>query len=164
LLAIAASVITNWFQWKTERKKLQILLSQKISEIERQLSADYSRRFNEKKWAVYVEFVRMLKGLFEFELKELDGDDPEFHRFQKESERDLLVVASQLLLIGSDEVIKAFADWRTLHYVNGFKDRVALNAYIKLVNEMKFDLGHQNSQVNMYDMLESFVPKYNMRF
>lgn len=110
------------------------------------LEQEYLKRFNDKKWGVYTEFAKLLQAppqdIFE------DG-----RRQAAET-----AIASQIVLIGSDEVVRAFRDWRESMAVHGRAQRVTDEKLFLLVANMRRDLGIKYSNLEVDDLLGVLNP------
>ena len=137
LTAFATSVSTSWVFWRQEKAKLE---------------QEYLKRFNDKKWVVYTDFTKLLHSLFTDESSDLPG------REQRPAE---ISIASQLVLIGSDEVVKAFRDWREASMVYGKSQKETKEKLFTLVVKMRNDLGAKYSNLEIEDLLGALEPGFN---
>jgi hypothetical protein len=116
------------------------------------LEQEYLKRFNDKKWDVYTEFTKSLQEFLAD--KETDFSDP-VHRSSEET-----ALASQLVLIGSDEVVKAFRAWRETSMVYGRSQKEAKDKLFMLVATMRNDLGIKYSKLEVDDLLGALEPGF----
>jgi hypothetical protein len=131
--AIATSVCTSWLYWRKAR-----------SDLER----EYLSRFNTQKWAVYTRFVQSLQSLLNIESAESAGA-----AYQE------MVFASQISLIGSDEVVKTFRRWREVNRIYGKSHTLARERLFDLVVRMRNDLGVKYSKLSAEDILGVLDPE-----
>ena len=131
ITALATGVFASMEVWR--RKKAD-------------LEREFQKRFNEKKWEVYTEFAKLLQApsLSTFEMD---------HRQEAET-----AIASQIVLIGSDEVVRAFRDWRESAAVHGKAQRVTSEKLFVLVANMRRDLGIKYSNLEVDDLLGVLNP------
>ena len=110
------------------------------------LEQEYLKRFNDRKWDVYTEFAKLLQAppqdIFE------DG--------RRQAAKT--AIASQIVLIGSDEVVRAFRDWRESMAVHGKAQRVTDEKLFLLVANMRRDLGIKYSNLEVDDLLGVLNP------
>ena len=119
-----------------------------------ELEKEYQKRFNEKKWNTYTEFTISLRKM----LEKAQARESESLSFS--IDESLMNLATELLLVGSDDVVKAFRNWRTLSTINGPTDVSTLNTLFSLINEMRKDPGIKTSDLFIEDMLGSLIPNY----
>jgi hypothetical protein len=115
---------------------------------------EYEKRFNEKKWKTYLDFTTVIVKFF----KIAKTRDNVSLRERYELELDHLV--ADLLLVGSDSVIIAYRDWRTILYMEGYFEATSLRLLFDVVIEMRKDLGNNKTQVDFDQMLGMLVPHY----
>jgi hypothetical protein len=135
--ALATGVFTSWGFWRMKKAELE---------------KEYLKKFNEKKWEVYTEFTESLQNFLAD--KETDFSDP----VRSLSEETAL--ASQLVLIGSDEVVKAFRAWRETSMVYGRSQKEAKDKLFMLVATMRNDLGIKYSKLEVDDLLGALEPGF----
>ena len=110
------------------------------------LESEFSRRFNNRKWEVYTEFTKLLYQNLAGIQRNFDVPFPNFN------ESDLISIASQIMLSGSDNVIHAFRLWRESVHVNGPGDDLSKQRLTSLVVEMRRDLGNKFTKLEMEDL------------
>ena len=114
-----------------------------------ELEQSYLLKFNEKKWAVYTDFTQSLQKLLSDTLYDLGNDD------QNATEAAL---ASQIVLIGSDEVVRAFREWRQAVAIHGKSQQATRMKLFTLVAKMRNDLGIKYSTLEVEDLLGALNP------
>ena len=120
------------------------------------LENEYRKRFNEKRWAIYVKFTDWVRLAVETYI------DPNVtpQRLLRNLEKDLVIIASELVISSSDNVIKRFKHWRVLLNINGLWDQTTTHGMIELILEMRKDLGESTTSIGVDDILGSLVPNY----
>ncbi|MBE0683777.1 MAG: hypothetical protein IH589_17870 [Anaerolineales bacterium] len=136
LTAFATGFVTSWGYWRQAKA---------------QLEKEYQSRFNTKKWEVYTEFTKLLHGFLINNSVDLAGAT------QQQNE---IVLASQLVLIGSDEVVRSFRDWRESSMAYGKSHAVAKEKLFNLVVKMRNDLGIKYSKLALEDLLGALEPGF----
>lgn len=113
------------------------------------LQREYDNRFNTKRWEIYLSMVEITREIFA--KKQLRGDDSVNLRNKIE------LLKTQILLIGSHQVVTAFTIW--LKYREDFGDlhEYTLDKFHTLVTEMRKDLGLQTNQPELDVMLGLFL-------
>lgn len=114
-----------------------------------ELEQQYLITFNEKKWEVYTDFTKLLQKLLSDVSLDLQNDD------QTTAETAL---ASQIVLIGSDEVVRAFREWREAVVIHGKSQQVTRKKLFTLVAKMRNDLGIKYSTLEVEDLLGALNP------
>jgi hypothetical protein len=120
--ALITAYITFWVNWKKARADLE---------------NEFQRRFNDKKWEVYTEFTKFLRHY----------SNRNFGDSGNDSDDELGLLASQILLAGSDKVVRAFQLWRESARVHGNSDETAREKLFHLVLEMRKDLGNRQTRL-----------------
>jgi len=92
-MALATAFLTSWGYWRNAKADLE---------------KEYSSRFNTKKWEVYTAFTALVPEIIGAEA--INVDEPA----ELPSVNSL---ASQIVIAGSDKVIKAFGVWRGTAHV-----------------------------------------------
>jgi hypothetical protein len=133
--AIATGIVTSWLYWRQAKADLE---------------KEYLKKFNEKKWVVYTEFTSLLQDL----LSDKETDFPELERHVSNE----TALASQIVLIGSDEVVKAFHAWRETSRVYGKTQKETREKLFILVATMRNDLGIKYSKLEINDLLGALEP------
>jgi len=136
LTAFVTGFITFWGFWRQAKADLD---------------KEYQSRFNTKKWEVYTEFTKLLHGFLTNNSADLAGTT---------QQQDEIVLASQLVLIGSDEVVRAFRDWRESSMAYGKSHAVAKEKLFNLVAKMRNDLGIKYSKLALEDLLGALEPSF----
>jgi hypothetical protein len=113
------------------------------------LEQEYLRTFNSKKWEVYTEFTKLLQNLLADKSTDLPG---------LEQQPEEIALASQLVLIGSDEVVRRFRDWRETSTVYGKSQKETREKLFVLVATMRNDLGIKHSKLEIEDLLGALKP------
>lgn len=137
LTAFATGIITSWVYWRNKKAELE---------------QEYLKRFNEEKWEVYTEFTKLLYNL----LLDETVDFPGWGQLPAE-----VVIASQLILIGSDDVVRAFRDWRETSMVYGKSQVETKQKLFLLIAIMRNDLGVKYSKLEVEDLLGALEPKFS---
>lgn len=130
--ALATAAVTFWGSWRQVKADLQ---------------KEYEGRFNEQKWNVYSKFMK-----FEGQ-KSLAASTANWELFRKlDSEHADLI--SGLLLVASDEVIRAYNDyWRFERRISSAPIKVGERPQwldeenrkrMVIVNAMRKDLGYKS--------------------
>ncbi|NWG35673.1 MAG: hypothetical protein HXY42_14680 [Chloroflexi bacterium] len=101
------------------------------------LEIEFSSRFNDRKWEAYTEFAKFLHRYLGGRRDE--SDDP--------FDDQLVPLASQILIAGSDEVVRSFRLWREAATVYGDGDNAAREELYSLVLEMRRDLGNRRTRL-----------------
>ena len=115
------------------------------------LDKEYRSRFNTKKWEVYTEFTKLLYSLL---------TDKSVNLTEWEDQPSEISIASQLVLIGSDEVVRAFRDWRETSIVYGKSNKETKEKLFILVAKMRNDLGIKYSKLEIDDLLGALEPGF----
>lgn len=131
ITAIATSVFASWEFWR--RKKAE-------------LEQEYLKKFNEKKWEVYTDFTKLLQDLLADKL-------------EMEQQPAEILLASQLVLIGSDDVVRAFRVWKETSMVYGKSQVETKEKLFMLVATMRNDLGIKYSKLEVEDLLAALEPQ-----
>lgn len=116
-----------------------------------ELEQEYLKIFNNKKWEVYTEFTKLLHNFSTGQLDDLPGQE------QLSAE---ITIASQLVLIGSDEVVRAFRDWRKTSMIYGKSQKETKERLFTLVVKMRNDLGIKYSKLEIEDLLGALEPGF----
>jgi hypothetical protein len=106
------------------------------------LENEFSSRFNTRKWEVYTEFTKFLRGHINQDRNNRDNYPAE----------ELASLASQVLLAGSDKVVKAFRSWLESIKVYGPGDDITRDKLFMLVLEMRRDLGNKKTRLESNDL------------
>ena len=115
------------------------------------LEQEYLKKFNSKKWEVYTEFTKLLQTFLADNSNDLSG----WEQIPAE-----VPLASQLVLIGSDEVVRAFRDWRETSMVYGKAQKETKEKLFMLVAKMRNDLGIKYSKLEIEDLLGALEPGF----
>jgi hypothetical protein len=110
----------------------------KIQDIQSQLS--------EKKYRVYYEVFSIF---FDLMRKDKGGKIPK----DKDNSLDRLIqVKKDLLIYGTDEIIKQFSEW--VNVCNGENQGKNLKYYIDLFTLIRKDMGYNNTKISRLNVLE----------
>lgn len=120
--ALITAYVTFWVNWRKARADLE---------------NEFQRRFNDKKWEVYTEFMKFLHRYTNKNRDDLDNN----------SDSELILLASQILLAGSDKTVKAFRLWRESAKVHGDGDEITKDKLFQLILEMRRDLGNRQTRL-----------------
>lgn len=102
-----------------------------------ELLQEYNKKFNQKRWEVYIEFIEYVSFLIHNDTDHQNYDD--IFKQQK-----LSGIEQKILLIGSNELIKALGEWKVVSRVNGGRSIEAVDSMTKVINLMRNDLGEPN--------------------
>jgi hypothetical protein len=126
------------------------------AEIQADLQKEYSVRFNEHKWQVYVEFidlVRLLPKIVRGKIQETLTPDEE-KTFNERFES----LAAGILLTGTEELIKTYNEWIKVVISRGGKqgtqvsDDAMWQSLASVINAMHKDLGHETIRLTGQDV------------
>lgn len=120
--ALITAYVTFWVNWRKARIDLE---------------NEFQRRFNDKKWEVYTEFMKFLQHYTDRDQSDSDNN----------SDNELVLLASQILLAGSDKTVKAFRLWRESAKVHGDGDETTKGKLFQLILEMRRDLGNRQTRL-----------------
>ena len=137
ITSIATTLITSLLYWRKAKADLQ---------------KEYESKFNSKRWEVYLKFIDLVRIIF-YREKSIDGHNVEL------SEDEILSLASQVLLIGSNDVVEAFSVWRKLARERSVYDNQTKEKLVLLINEMSKDLGNRSSRLEYETIRGIFSPK-----
>ena len=115
------------------------------------LQKEYESRFNEKKWVIYTGFADYIRKNIEI-TKGIDKTHPNTEMVKKYGE-----FVGGLWIVGSDEVIKAFLDWKSLSANNTMYNQEYFEKLVEIMIEMRKDLGYKNSKITTKDLLATFM-------
>ena len=115
------------------------------------LQKEFDSRFNEKKWEVYLDYIELIRGMF-YREQNLEANSI------KLSDEEIMPLASQILLIGSDDVVKAFQHWQKLRKTKGLDHKATVEVLFAVIMEMRKDLGYRLSQLEFEEMLGVIAP------
>lgn len=141
LAAIVTAFVSSTFYFRQAKADLQ---------------KEYESRFNERKWETYTRFSGLVNSVFAAAKSgKLDKDMPKFTR-------ELLDIAGQLWIVGSDRVINAYLEWQEHNrgVLKGELENRGLEGLLKLakiVTEMRTDLGYQADKVSPLDLLGIYI-------
>lgn len=125
------------------------------------LEKEYQKKFNEKKWDIYTKFIKSIQELLEQNLSSPGGPGIGIsNRIINKIDNDLMAIATQMLLIASDDVIKEFSSWRSISTINGFTQKDSLTTLFDLIVKMRKDLGNNTNEMDIVDMLGSLVHNF----
>lgn len=121
--------------------------------IERQLKADlqkeYVSKFNMKRWESYLGMNDLIQGIY-YKGQNVEGGELNL-------EDKIRLMRTQILLIGSNDVIKAFGFWQKQRqhgdYLEETKERLH-----NLIEEMRKDLGLQESKFDL-EVMQTLFPR-----
>lgn len=143
------------FQLETELRNEYEIIRQRL---EADLEREYQSRFNERKWEVYVNFSNILRDM----LKSIRESPKKQAQQQAKLLKDLQDFVGDLWMIGNDDVVEAFNTWRNTtfeEHVNDTQDKKlqVLIDMMKIVIEMRKDLGYESSRIEPADLLKTFI-------
>ncbi len=113
------------------------------------LEAEYSSRFNTKKWEVYTEFTALVPEINGNGLSDINTPIVT---------TSINSLAPQIVLAGSDNVVIALRRWRETNEVYGPGDTVTKDKLFELIVEMRKDLGNIHTQLANEDLLGALKP------
>lgn len=105
---------------------------------------EYERLLNQEKREQYSQFLDVLNKVLPL------GHEPD----QEVSLRDLRKWSLKLMLVGSDEVIKA---WNLARDSTAVEPRTVVRNYARLLLAMRRDAGQHHTKLTAGEMLQSFV-------
>jgi hypothetical protein len=116
------------------------------------LRSEYQRRFNEKRWEVYMGFADTVRDLLMSAKRgRVDKDQPKF------IER-LYDFIGGLWLIGSDDVVRSVLAWRRIAQDEQKAGSTeALLSLVEIMVAMRKDLGDTTTEIQGRDILATFV-------
>ena len=120
-----------------------------------ELRNQFASRYNEKRWEAYTKFTSLAREQIEAFRRQ------EANRMYTEVEESIKRLASDLFLIGSDDVVKIFRAWRNYSSVNGPTDPTSIQSLTELLIAMRSDLGYEETDLDLDSILGSLVPNYN---
>jgi hypothetical protein len=135
--SIIAAIITSVLTQREMKRRSEL-----------DLQNQYATRYNEKKWSTYIQFITTVRQLI---------SNREFNEL---IESDIFVLAADIILIGSDDVVRSFRAWRGVYRVNGPLDHSSLELLFSLIIYMRKDLGNQKTDLDLDEMLGALVPNY----
>lgn len=118
------------------------------------LQKEMDSRFNERRWEVYIAFADLIRQLW---LTSQVTNERDKARAMATIYKQLHEISNKLWIIGSDDVIKAVAEWmRYLRSSNagGVDTFVLLN---DIILAMRRDLGNRNTDVTYQDMFTAII-------
>lgn len=169
--ALAVSVITivitaiagYIFAIPRIKRQLEANLHQESEKIKQQFQADlqkeFSSRFNERKWETYEHFADIIRRLME------SVGNPRLKQKQPKIVQELYGFTGNLWIIGGDNVIRAFNDWRKSapnEDANAGQQMEMLILLMQIVIEMRKDLGYESSAILPEDLLRTFINDFDV--
>jgi hypothetical protein len=124
------------------------------------LKKEYESRFNEKKWEVYSGIIELFMLQFEYFLHKDDYYDGKLDsdgavQFKQLIDKYSVLrkkVEGGILLVGSKEVVESFLCWELVTMNNSPRTAKATESLIKLINNIRKDLGNEYSKLNHDDL------------
>ena len=116
---------------------------------EADLDAEYSSRFNTKKWEIYTEFIGLAPKL-------ISDDTNSGDTYEETSSLDAL--AAKIVLVGSDDVVTAFRIWRQANDSSEPGNKITNEKFSRLIAQMRKDLGNQYTQLELIELLKALNP------
>ena len=114
------------------------------------LQKEFDSRFNTKKWESYLGVNDIIQGIYYVE--QIVEDDEQINL-----EDQIQLLGTKVLLIGSNDVIKAFGFWQKQRqhgdHLHDTKERLH-----NLIVEMRKDLGLQDSRFEL-ETMQGLVPR-----
>ena len=87
-----------------------------LGKIKSEIKKEFENKFNEHKWVVYVDFIKLFSKLHELsilhQVKISENDDSNKHEIQIEIYDELMRIESNMLLISSKNVLKNYYLWK----------------------------------------------------
>lgn len=117
------------------------------------LEKEFESRFNERKWTAYQQFGTLLKDVL---------SSAKFGRTEKDKSRFLrsfYEFLPQVWLVASDDVVRAFLDWRRSAAAATERD-VSHEAIVELFDilvAMRRDLGYKETDLKPSELLGTFM-------
>jgi hypothetical protein len=125
------------------------------------LQKEFENKLNERKWKTYTDFAEMVRYMIEA------AKNSQNTRVMDDFGSKLMGFAGSLWIVGSDEVIRAFNDWRKIQQgVNGKAPdpKEGLIKLFDIIVAMRRDLGYTGSQTNARDLLATFINDMHTAF
>jgi hypothetical protein len=159
IIAIASGLVTAILTYRGYQKQAKA-----------ELEKEYHSRFNEKKWEVYLSYVKLmptLREMFRLERKFhqnmlkkdstfTEEDASKLLKLVDDNSDSLKIIENEILLIGSRDVITTWVKWKSLGRIYDVSE-VDINAYnMRLLNFMREDLGLK-SYLNENEFDESSI-------
>lgn len=116
---------------------------EKRREIEKQLS--------ETKYNVYVSLIEVIFSIFENVIKKKDEAVPE------EAIDKMFKIVQDLIIYGSDSVVKKFSQWKQLGSVGG---EMTIILITEVIIEIRKDMGNQNTKMNIDHLWGMLISDY----
>jgi hypothetical protein len=137
-----------------------------------QLMKEYLSRFNEKKWDIYIRYIKLVSTIRELQrLVESERGREEKHTafseadalklesLTKDYDENFYRLENEILLIGSTNVVETFFKWRAEIIADkGAADEKMVAIQIRLLNYMREDLGTGKSNLNVSALDGSYFP------
>jgi hypothetical protein len=145
------------------KRQLEANLQQESEKIRQQFQADlqkeFSSRFNERKWETYEHFANIIRRLME------NVSNKHLKQNQSKIIQELYGFTGNLWIIGGDNVIRAFNDWRRSAPSEdadiGQKMQMLI-LLMQIVIEMRKDLGYESSAILPEDLLRTFINDFDI--
>lgn len=127
-------------------------------QIKEDLRKEYLSRFNERKWETYTEFSKLVVSILTT-AKQNQEIKPEEYTSR------LFGFTGSLWIVGSDRVVQAWADWlkitRSANETGAKPDPYkVIGGMIKIIKEMRIDLGYTDDKVDETDLIGTFITDY----
>ena len=130
------------------------------------LMKEYETRFNEKKWDAYIRLIRLFPkfeennyNLYKNVLSPTPEAKIQFFNRDNEINDELNQIESEILLIGSDDVLYKFKKWRNHAHQFSYFDDGVMKLRTAMINAMREDLGKSKSDID-YSRLEEISSEF----
>lgn len=162
ITVVITALIGYLFAIPQIKRQLEADLKRESESIRQQFQADlqkeYSSRFNERKWETYEHFADIIRRLMEsIRNKRLQKKQPEIME-------ELHSFTGKLWIVGGDNVIEAFNDWRKSAPSEDADTSDKMQLLVKLMQiviEMRKDLGYESSIITPEDLLRTFINDFD---
>jgi len=104
-----------------------------------ELTQEYNKKFNLRRWDVYMDFVRIVS-----ELIHADHESINTILGREVTENKLLEIEQSILLLGSKELIIEFGKWKINNQMLGSHYPDTVLNITSIINQMRIDLGEKN--------------------
>lgn len=147
IVAIVSGVVTGWagswfysYRTKAELKK------------------EFLSSFIERKWDTYEDFSNVIKNMM------MDTKNGALDQNLDDHIQDLLDFTGDLWIRGSDDVVKAVADWKRMGQrieenpeIQEEDPLSIIESLIEIIISMRKDLGYDSEKVDKKDLMQTFI-------
>jgi hypothetical protein len=132
-----------------------LAIRQSKIEIKADLQKEYDTRFNERRWETYLHFSKIIRKMMEAtKAKKLEEIMPEIVA-------DLYQFSGELLLVGSNDVVKSFNKWRANSEPSNKEQQLEMmRSMMGILIEMRKDLGY-SARISPDEFLRIFINDFD---